>query len=139
VVDHFAEEWAARAEAWWGEATTRDDILEVAGRLMDWAGERKQHATVYFVTSKGASVTIEDRRLAVTARIAKAAAEAVERASGRAAGSATALDALSVVTLLESSLRAELSMDATYRTLGPRLFRDEVIALCSRVLENAAA
>jgi AcrR family transcriptional regulator len=139
VVEHFAEEWVTRAEEWWAEALTPDDILEVAGRLLDWAVERRQHATVYFVTSKGASVTIEDVRLSVTARTAKAVADAVQRTSGRHAGSATALDALSVVTLLESSLRAELSMDTTYRTLGPRRFRDEVIALCSQVLESAAA
>lgn len=139
IVRTFADEWAARAEEWWGQVTSEADILDVAGRLLAWAVERREHATVYFVTSKGASVAIEDARLAVTARTAQAAAAALQRAWDRPEGPATALDALSVMTLLESSLRAELSMDPTYRTLGPRRFRDEVLELCSRVLRGAPA
>lgn len=84
------------------------------------------------------SVAIEEVRVAVTARTSTAASRAIDRATERQTGPATALDAVSLMTVLESSLRAELSMDPSYRNLGPRRFRDEVLALCSRVLGEAA-
>ncbi len=137
VVNKFGEEWAARAEEWFAEATTSEETLEVVGRLLDWAVESRQHATVFFVTSKGVSVAIEDARLLVTSRTSAAAGEAVRRASSADAGAGAALDGLSLITVLESSLRAELALDPTYRTLGPRRFRDEVLNLCVRVLPAA--
>lgn len=135
VVSKFGEEWAERAEHWWAEASTLEETLDVVGRLLDWAVDNRQHATVFFVTSKGVSVAIEETRLAVTARTAAAAGDAVRRAHGSGAGARLALDALSLISVLESSLRAELAMDPTYRTLGPRRFRDEVLNLTSRVLQ----
>jgi len=137
VVNKFGEEWAANAEEWFAEATTSSETLEVVGRLLDWAVANRQHATVFFVTSKGASVAIEEARLIVTSRTSAAAGEAVRRASAADASAGAALDGLSVITVLESSLRAELSLDPTYRTLGPRRFRDEVLGLCVRVLPAA--
>jgi AcrR family transcriptional regulator len=137
VVNSFGNDWSIRAEEWWGEANTTADILEVVGRLLDWAVERRQHATVFFVTSKGISVAIEESRLQVRARIATEAARAIERALPGSTGSSAALDGLSLITLLESSVRAELSLDPTYRTLGPRRFRDEVLDLCGRVLQTS--
>ena len=138
VVDRFGEEWSARAEEWWAEAEVMGDVLDVVGRLLDWAVENRQHATVFFVTSKGVSVAIEEARLAVTARTATAAGDAVRRALSTEKGAGAALDGLSVITVLESMLRAELALDPTYRTLGPRRFRDEVLELCGRVLRVAA-
>lgn len=137
VVNKFGQEWAANAEEWFAEASAPSETLEVIGRLLDWAIANRQHATVFFVTSKGASVVIEEARLVVTARTAAAAAEAVRRASHANAGAGAALDGLSLITVLESSLRAELSLDPTYRSLGPRRFRDEVLNLCVRVLPAA--
>lgn len=137
VVDSFGEQWAANTEAWWAEADAPDDALLVVGRLLDWAVENRQHATVFFVTSKGASVAIEEARAAVTARAAAAASGALRRVGLAAEGAGGAIDALSLITLIESSLRAELAVDATFRTLGPHRFRDEVLDLCGRVLRAA--
>ena len=61
--------------------STIEEVLDVVGRLLDWAVENRQHATVFFVTSKGVSVAIEEARLAVTARTAAAAGDAVLRAT----------------------------------------------------------
>lgn len=134
IVQQFGEQWAAHAEEWWAAASTFDEVLDVAGRLLDWGVENRQHATVFFVTSKGESVAIEEVRQAVTARTSTAAAAAIARVTSGPEGAGAALHGLSVMTVLESSLRAELSMDPTYRTLGPRRFRDEALDLCSRVL-----
>ena len=85
VVDRFGEQWAEHAEECWAEADAHDDALAVVGRLLDWAVEHRQHATVFFVTSKGVSVAIEEARLAVTARTAAAAGAAIAR-GGSAGG-----------------------------------------------------
>lgn len=138
VVNRFGDEWSVRAEEWWAEASTIDQVFDVVGRLLDWAVENRQHAIVFFVTSKGVSVAIEEARLAVTARTAAAAGDAVLRAIPVKEGTGAALDGLSLVTVLESSLRAELSLDPAYRTLGPRRFRDEALELCGRVVRVAA-
>lgn len=138
VVSSFGEKWATHAEEWFAEAQAPDDLVEVIGRLLDWAVENRQHATVYFVTSKGVSVAIEDCHLAITTRTAVAASDAVVRTTPAKDGAGSALEGLSLITVLESSLRAELSLDPMYRTLGPRRFRDEVLDLCGRVLHLAA-
>jgi len=123
VVNRFGDEWSVRAEEWWAEASTIDQVFDVVGRLLDWAVENRQHAIVFFVTSKGVSVAIEEARLAVTARTAAAAGDAVLRAIPVKEGTGAALDGLSLVTVLESSLRAELGhstsqmLYSTYREL----------------------
>jgi AcrR family transcriptional regulator len=139
VVSRFGEQWAERAEEWWGEAETVEDLRDVVDRLLDWAVENRQHATVFFVTSKGVSVAIEETRRAVTNRTNDAVGAAIMRSAGAEGGAGAALDGLSVITLLESALRAELALDPTYRTLGPRRFRDEVLQLCGRVLVAQSA
>ncbi len=136
VVDTFGTEWAAEIEDGWGQAKTVEDVLESAGRFVGWAVERRQSATVFFVTSKGISVAIEQARASVTARTATAAGDAIARAVPELTSATAALQGLSVVTVLESALRAELSLDPTYRTLGPRRFRDEVVDLCERVMHT---
>ena len=140
VVSTFGEEWASLAEDRWAAAVTVDDVLDTVRELLDWAVEHRQHATVYFVTSKGVSLAIEEARGAFTARTAAAARDAVRRATSTDIGAVAgaALDGFSLITVIEGSLRAELALDPTYRTLGPRRFRDEVLELCSRVLRVAA-
>jgi AcrR family transcriptional regulator len=138
VVDRFGEEWSTRAVEWWAESDALEDVLGVVGRLLDWAVENRQHATVFFVTSKGVNVAIEEARLGVTTKAAAAAGEAVRRALATEESAGAAVDGLAVITVLESMLRAELALDPTYRALGPRRFRDEVLELCSRVLRVAA-
>ena len=134
VVDLFADEWATLAEEVWGEVKTIEDVLEAVGRLLDWAAENRQRAAVYFVTSKGATMAVESTRQTVTARTSTAAEAAICRATGSRAGARTALDGVALVTVLGSALATELSLDPTYRTLGPRRFRDEVLELSARVL-----
>src|SRR4051812_6574990 len=34
VVTQYGEEWATRAEEWWGEATTTPQVFEVVDRLL---------------------------------------------------------------------------------------------------------
>lgn len=138
VVSQFGEEWATFAEEWCAEANTSADIVAVVGRLLDWAVENRQYATVFFATSKGMSVAIEETRLVVAGRTSAALGDAIARATKAKDGAGTALDGLSINTVLESSLRAELALDPTYRTLGPRRFRDEVLDLCERVLGTPA-
>src|SRR4051794_30185824 len=81
VVSRFGEQWAERAEEWWGEAETVEDLRDVVDRLLDGAVENRQHATVFFVTSKGVSVAIEETRRAVTNRMNDAVGAAIMRSA----------------------------------------------------------
>lgn len=137
VVSSFGESWATHAEEWWGQAASLQDVIDVCGHLLDDAIGRRAHATVYFVTSKGVNVAIEVARQAYTARAVAAATAAIVRAEPVRTPTSAAVDAVALNTVLESALRAELSLDSTYRTLGPRRFRDEFVALCTRVLTPA--
>ncbi len=138
-VAQFADEWVDRAERLWGAAQSTDDVLAVARRLLDWASENHQRASVFFVNSRGATVAIEEIRQQATSRTSAAAADAVCRVTQRTPGARTSLDGLSLVTVIESALRAELSRDAAYRTLGPQHFRDEVQKQCARVINVSYA
>ncbi|TKG70972.1 TetR/AcrR family transcriptional regulator [Prauserella endophytica] len=133
-VTQFAEDWTHQAERLWGDARSADDVLAVVQRLLDWANEHRMKASVYFVNSRGASVAVEEIRQNATSRTSAAAAAAICRATGREPGASTSLEGLSLVTVIESALRAELSLDAAYRTLGPQHFRDEVHEQCARVI-----
>ncbi len=134
IVDGFAEEWVARMEDAWGEARAAADVLDGAALLLDWARENRPRATIFFVTSKGATVAIEETRGLVGTRASALAAAAICRVTSRRAGPSTGLEGLSLTIVLDAALRAELSLDTTYRTLGPRRFWDEVSELCTRVM-----
>jgi AcrR family transcriptional regulator len=134
VVSVFGEDWASDAEQWWGEATDLDGVLAAARALLDKAIDRRAHATVFFVTSKGMSVAIEESRQSFAARASIAAAAAVARSDPARSAARAAVGGVGLMTVLESSLRAELSLDSAYRTLGPRQFHDEVERLCRRVV-----
>lgn len=140
-VAQFADDWASQAEQLWGDARSTDDVLAVVQRLLDWANEHRKKASVFFVNSRGASVAVEEIRQHATSRTSAAAAAAICRATEREPGAPTSLEGLSLVTVIESALRAELSLDAAYRTLGPQHFRDEVHEQCARVINvpNRAA
>ncbi len=138
VVNQFGDSWATCAEEWWGAADGIEEVVDVAGRLIDEAITRRAHATVFFVTSKGVSVSVEESRRSFTARAASAATDALRRCAPESTPEGAAVDAVALITVLESALRAELSLDPAYRTLGPRRFRDEVTRLCGQVLEARA-
>jgi AcrR family transcriptional regulator len=138
VLDRFGRQWADNAEQWWGAASSAQEVLDAAARLLDWALDQRREATVFFVTSKGASVAAEELRRRVGNRAAAAAGEAVRRARPDCGPARAALDGVSLLTLLESALHAELSLEASFRTLGPQHFREEVLGLCRRVLDVRA-
>lgn len=134
VVSRFGDGWAQEAEQQWGDVDTREGVLEVAVGLLDRALEERPAATIFFVTSKGASIAVEALRRGVLTRAAAAAAGALQRSDPGAGGARCALDGVALISTLDASLRAELSLDPTYRTLGPRRFRDEVLDLAARVV-----
>lgn len=132
IVELFGRDWVAQAQEAWADAPGGDPVASVPA-LLDWCQDRRGHATVYFVTSKGVSVSVEEARQRFTAELAASLAASVRRElPGDEVGAA--VKALSMVAVIESCLRSELSQDPTSRVLAPERFRDEVMNLCRRVL-----
>lgn len=139
VVHGFAEQWAAIAEAAFVEVRSPEELLSAADAAVDRASEPRDHATVYFVTSRGVTVGVEEARRDATTRVAAAISAALCRVTGAESGARTGLDGVSVATVLESALRSELALDGAYRALGPRRFRDEVLEVVRRVVALPAS
>lgn len=139
AVGVFGEHWTVCAEQWWGEASDIETIVDVAFRLMDEAADRPAHANLFFVTSKGVNLAIEDIRQGYLARAAGAAGEAMARCRPGVRASSGAVRGVALMSVLECSLRAELTLEPEYRTLGPGKFRNEARELFERVIAEQMA
>lgn len=134
IVRSFADDWVARGESLWSEASSHEEIIAVVLALLDWVAEDRQPAMMYFVTTAGASLAIEDIRREARDKLSQAATAALRRLSGSRQSAKQAVHGLALVVISEIAARAQLSLDQSYRTLGPRRFREEVTELCHRTL-----
>lgn len=134
IVRGFADEWVGLGEKLWSDASSYDEIIAVVQALLDFAAEDSQPAIMYFVTTAGASLAIEGFRHEARDNLVHAATEALRRVSGTRKRAKQGVDGLALVVISEIAARAELSLDQSYRTLGPRRFREEVTKLCRRTL-----
>ena len=139
VVREFAEVWTSTVESLLGQAMTREEFCDVATKLLDEIEPMEQVAKIFFLSGATAPVLVEQIRRDARTRLIKSAASAIGRIDSRRATSAPALvSGLSTVILYETALRSRLTLDDSYRTLGPRRFREELSNL-SRVASGFAA
>ena len=135
IVVDAARAWSRVAEKSWSDCETTSDIVDVIPQLLDWATENRQLATVLFVAARGAPSPVERARAAALARAATAASDAIIRAHPRLCSGTAAFQGASLLAILETALVAELSLEpATFRALGPRRFRREVMDLSRRIV-----
>jgi AcrR family transcriptional regulator len=134
IVSDFADQWTERsAEVFEGVATV-DGVPTALLDQLDWIASREREATVFFVTSPGATQAVEELRQQARAGVATATSRALRRVwRGRSAAERD-VAALTLTVLLESAARSQLCLDEAYRVLGPRGFRDQVVELARRVL-----
>ncbi len=134
IVRSFADDWVDVGEKLWADAESAEDLKNVVSGLLDWVGEDRQRAMIFFLTAAGASLTIEDIRRHARDQLAIAAARALRKVTASRQRAKTAVDGLTLVIVCEVAARAELSLDQSYRTLGPRRFRSEIYDLCDRAV-----
>jgi hypothetical protein len=90
-------------------------------------------ATVFFLTTVGASLTIEDIRQEARNGLLRGAEKAARRNFPTQSRTDAAVTAMALIVVCEVAARAQLSRDETYRTLGPRRFREEIVGLVESV------
>ena len=134
IVRRFADDWVEVGDKLWDQTTTVEQLRSVTNEMLDWAGQERQRAMIFFLTAAGASLTIENIRREARDRLALAAGRALRRATPHGQRAKVGVDGLALVVVCEVAVRSELSLDQTYRTLGPRTFRTEVAELCNRVV-----
>lgn len=112
-----------------GSATLGDLLVG----LLSWLDDRKDQARVWFVTSSGVSLAVEQLRrelrgelIAVLTRAVKAARPGVGAAEG-------AVIAVALLSLLETAAASWLTDDESVEGLGRAGFLDETALLAERV------
>lgn len=129
IVRDFAATWVDTLEGLLSAAVTPDQLAEVAVGLVDEIETMEQVAKIFFLSGATAPVLVEQIRREARARLIKSAARAVERIDSMRRTAAAMVNGLSMIVLYETAVRSRLSLDDSYRTLGPRRFREELAAL----------
>lgn len=129
IVRDFAATWVDALEGLLSAAATPEQLAEVAVGLVDEIETMEQVAKIFFLSGATAPVLVEQIRREARARLIKSAARAVERIDSMRKTPAAMVNGLSMIVLYETAVRSRLSLDDSYRTLGPRRFREELAAL----------
>jgi AcrR family transcriptional regulator len=143
AVTEFTEDLVAQISELTGPAAAQADPLPtLVDGFLDWVESRRAIATVYFVSSVGSTPDVEALRRETRNRLVPLLARTARRARRVNSGPVSAKDSvrsLALVTLLETAAVADLTVDATYRTLGPRVFRQTLRELAARILDLEAS
>lgn len=129
VVRDFAATWVATLELLLSAAETPEQLAEVVVGLVDEIETMEQVAKIFFLSGATAPVLVERIRSEARARLIKSSAKAVERIDPGRKTAASMVSGLSMMVLYEAAVRSRLSLDDSYRTLGPRRFREELATL----------
>lgn len=137
VVREFAATWTALVERLLSEVATTEELCEVGSAVLDEIEPMEQVAKIFFLSGATAPVLVEQIRREARSRLIKAAGATIKRVDGRTAAT-DVVRGLTLIVLFETAVRSRLSLDDSYRTLGPRRFREELTKL-SRVAGGLAA
>lgn len=139
VVANFAETWIEIVERLLDDAVAAGDLSGVAVALLDEIEPMEQVARIFFLSGATAPVLVEEIRREARARLIKTAGKAVQRVNRtRKVKPSAHVNGVAMITLYETAIRARLRLDESYRTLGPRRFREELAEL-SKVASGFAA
>jgi AcrR family transcriptional regulator len=129
VVAEFAETWVSTIERLLSDAQTADALSDVGVDLLDEIEPMEQVAKIFFLSGAAALAVIEQLRREARTRLVRSAAKAVTRIDPKRTNPQALVNGITMVTLYESAVRSRLTLDESYRTLGPRRFREELSGL----------
>ena len=107
--------------------------------VLAWTIRRRAHATVYFVNSIGLNLVVEAVRREVREEMVDLLREAVKTVRGRLSAAEAGVIAVTLVSLIETSLASILNQDSVYRGLGAKKSIAAVAAVADRVAGLSAA
>jgi AcrR family transcriptional regulator len=129
VVGGFADDWVTTIETLLEAAQTPQDLQLVPEQLLDRIDAAPQAARIYFLNDASAPALVEQVHGEARARLMRAATTAIRRLAPERDLVTAKVNGVSMVVLYEMAARSHLMLDETYRTLGPRRFREELARL----------
>jgi AcrR family transcriptional regulator len=129
VVQDFAETWVTTIEALLEKARTIDDLCQIPVSLLSEIEGSEEVARIFFLSAASAPMLVERIHRDARNRLVAAASDAMSRIASKRSAAMARVNGVALVLICEMAVRAHLSLDETYRVLGPRRFRDEIANL----------
>jgi AcrR family transcriptional regulator len=108
-------------------------IGELPVRLIAWLDERRDDATVWFVTSAGVSLVVEQLRRELRGELIGILTRAARAARPGVALAEASVVAAALLSLIETAASSWLTEDESVTGLGRRKFLDETSLLAERI------
>lgn len=108
-------------------------IGDLPVRVLAWLDERRDQATVWFVTSSGVSLVVEQLRRELRGELLTVFTRAAKAARPKVAAAEAAVVAAALLSLLETAAASWLTEDESVTGLGRRKFLDETAMLAERI------
>lgn len=108
-------------------------IGELPVSLMAWLDERRDEATVWFVTSAGVSLVVEQLRRELRAELVTLFTKAAKAARPDAGIAEVSVIGVALLSLVETVAAAWLTKDESFTGLGRRKFLEETCILAERI------
>lgn len=134
IVETFAGQWDAYVSEALGQLAEPADLGRFVEGVLDWIDENERTASVYFVTSIGATSKCEGVRKATRDDLSKKAAKALAPLAPAKDRVQIASAGVALMALLDSTSRARLEGDQSYEVLGPVRFRSQAVALADFIV-----
>ncbi len=108
-------------------------VGELPVRLIAWLDERRDDATVWFVTSAGVSLVVEQLRRELRGELIAVLIRAAKAARPQAGVAEVSVVATGMLSLIETAASSWLTGDESVTGLGRRKFLDETALLGERI------
>lgn len=129
VVQDFAETWVTTIEAELEQARAVEDLCQIPVTLLSEVEGYQEVARIFFLSAASAPMLVERIHRDARNRLVAAATEAMSRIAPKRTVAMARVNGVALVLVCEMAVRAHLSLDESYRVLGPRRFRDEIANL----------
>lgn len=134
IVTTFADEWSAMVTEALGDLATTEELAGFIDRHSDWVEANSRRATVYFVSSVGATSASETVRRETRYKLCDEAMLALERLGKPASTVDLTVRALGVVNLLEVGSTDMLRPSSSFQTLGRVKFRKSMVRMVQQLV-----
>ncbi len=114
-------------------AAAGTSVGELPVRLIAWLDERRDDATVWFVTSAGVSLVVEQLRRELRGELIAVLIRAAKAARPQAGVAEVSVVATGLLSLIETAASSWLTEDESVTGLGRRKFLDETALLAERI------
>jgi AcrR family transcriptional regulator len=132
IVQTFAEYWSSTIERLLAAAETPEALASVPAEVLDEMQASEKWAMIFFLSSATAPQLVDRIRRDARNRLIRSATKAIRRLDPDRPAAELMVSGVAMIVLYETAVRSQLALDESYRTLGPRRFREELTSL-SRV------